>query len=176
MRSHAIMIASVVVAGALATAEAHAQSANAQLVNGDGKTIGNVALSQLERGVRVFAQATDLPPGQHAFHIHETGQCEAPDFESAGGHFNPTDEAHGWDNPQGYHAGDLPNVHVQDDGRLAVEYFTDAVTLKEGEETSLFDDDSSAIVIHAGADDYQTEPAGDAGQRIACGVISPTGG
>jgi superoxide dismutase, Cu-Zn family len=175
MLSRAIMIASVATAGVLATAEAQAQSADAVLVDSDGKTIGNVALSQLERGVRLFAQATDLPPGQHAFHIHETGECGAPDFESAGGHFNPTDEQHGWDNPQGYHAGDFPNIHVQDDGRLAVEYFTDAVTLREGEETSLFDDDGSAIVIHAGADDYRTDPAGAAGERIACGVISPSG-
>jgi len=175
MLSRAIMIASVATAGVLATAEAQVQSADAVLVDSDGKTIGNVALSQLERGVRLFAQATDLPPGQHAFHIHETGECDAPDFESAGGHFNPTDEQHGWDNPQGYHAGDLPNVHVQDDGRLAVEYFSDAVTLREGEETSLFDDDGSAIVIHAGADDYRTDPAGAAGERIACGVISPSG-
>ena len=175
MLSRAIMIASVATAGVLATAESHPQSADTVLVDSDGKTIGNVALSQLERGVRLFAQATDLPPGQHAFHIHETGECDAPDFESAGGHFNPTDEQHGWDNPQGYHAGDFPNIHVQDDGRLAVEYFTDAVTLREGEETSLFDDDGAAIVIHAGADDYRTDPAGAAGERIACGVISPSG-
>ena len=175
MLSRAIMIASVATAGVLATAQAHAQSADAVLVDSDGKTIGNVALSQLARGVRLFAQAADLPPGQHAFHIHETGACEPPDFESAGGHFNPTDEQHGWDNPQGYHAGDFPNIHVQDDGRLAVEYFTDAVTLRDGEETSVFDDDGAAIVIHAGADDYRTEPAGAAGERIACGVISPSG-
>ena len=175
MLSRAIMIASVATAGVVAAAQAHAQSADAMLVDSDGKTIGNVALRQLARGVRVFAQAADLPPGQHAFHIHETGACEPPDFESAGGHFNPTDEQHGWDNPQGYHAGDFPNIHVQDDGRLAVEYFTDAVTLRDGEETSVFDDDGAAIVIHAGADDYQTEPAGDAGERIACGVISPSG-
>jgi len=175
MLSRAIMIASVATAGVLAAAQAHAQSADAVLVGSDGKTIGNVALSQLVRGVRVFAQAADLPPGQHAFHIHETGECQTPDFESAGGHFNPTDEQHGWDNPQGYHAGDFPNIHVQDDGRLAVEYFTDAVTLREGEETSLFDDDGAAIVIHAGADDYRTDPAGAAGERIACGVISPSG-
>jgi Cu-Zn family superoxide dismutase len=94
-----------------------------------------------------------------------------PEFTSAGGHFNPTEEQHGWNNPQGYHAGDLPNAHVQDDGVLAVEYFTDSVTLGEGE-SSIFDDDGSAIVMHEGADDYQTDPAGAAGARIACGVIT----
>lgn len=157
-------------AGTIASASALAQSANAELVDTDGKVIGNVALTEVGQGVRVFAQAEGVPPGAHAFHIHETGTCETPDFESAGGHFNPTGAEHGWDNPNGPHAGDFPNVHVQDDGVLAVEYFTDKVTLEE-DETSVFDDDGSAIVMHEGADDYQTDPAGDAGARIACGVI-----
>jgi Cu-Zn family superoxide dismutase len=165
------LAATLTVAGCLLATQAGAQSANAVLVDPDGKEIGNVALSQLAQGVRIFAEAADLPPGVHAFHIHETGECQPPDFESAGGHYNPTGEQHGWDNPEGHHAGDLPNVHVQDDGVLAVEYFTDSVTLGEGDAT-LFDDDGSAIVMHEGADDYQTDPAGDAGSRIACGVIA----
>jgi Cu-Zn family superoxide dismutase len=158
-------------AGCLLATQAGAQSANAVLVDPDGKEIGNVALSQLAQGVRVFAEARDVPPGVHAFHIHETGECQAPDFESAGGHYNPTGAQHGWDNQEGHHGGDLPNVHVQDDGMLAIEYFTDSVTLGEGD-TTLFDDDGSAIVLHEGADDYQTDPAGAAGPRIACGVIA----
>lgn len=170
MRMQAILLATALAAGASVAAEAQAQSANAELQNSDGKVIGNVALSELAQGVRIYAQANDLPAGIHGFHIHETGACEPPDFQSAGGHFNPTDKQHGWDNPQGPHAGDFANAHVQDDGRLAVEVFTDAVTLGEGE-TSVFDDDGSAIMIHANADDYQTDPAGDAGNRIACGVI-----
>jgi Cu-Zn family superoxide dismutase len=158
-------------AGCLAAAQAQAQSAKAVLIDPDGKEIGDVALSQLAQGVRIFAQAADVASGVHAFHIHETGQCDPPDFESAGGHYNPTDHQHGWNNPQGHHAGDMPNVHVADDGVLAIEYFTDAVTLGEGD-TTLFDDDSSAIVLHEGADDYKTDPTGDAGGRIACGVIA----
>ena len=165
------MFAALLAAAAgIATTQAQAQSANAVLINPEGEEIGNVALEQLERGVRIFAQAANLPRGVHAFHIHAVGQCEPPEFTSAGGHFNPTEEQHGWNNPQGHHAGDLPNVHVHDDGRLAVEYFTDAVTLGEGE-TSIFDDDGAAVVMHEGADDYMTDPAGDAGARIACGVI-----
>jgi Cu-Zn family superoxide dismutase len=170
MRSGRIWAGAALCATLLAAGPAGAQSANAVLVDPQGEEIGNVAVEQLERAVRIYAQADGVPPGIHAFHIHETGKCEGPEFQSAGGHFNPTEEQHGWDNPQGHHAGDLPNVHVQDDGVLAVEYFTDAVTLGAGE-TSLFDDDGSAIVMHEGADDYTSDPAGHAGARIACGVI-----
>ena len=168
-----ILAATFAVAGCIAVSQAQAQeqSANAMLIDPDGKEIGSVAVSEVAQGVRIFAQADGVPPGVHAFHIHETGQCEPPDFESAGGHYNPTGAQHGWDNPQGSHAGDFPNVHVHEDGVLTVEYFTDAVTLGEGA-TTLFDDDGSALVMHEGADDYQTDPAGHAGARIACGVIS----
>jgi Cu-Zn family superoxide dismutase len=155
----------------LAAGSAAAQSANAVLINPDGEEIGNVAFEQLERGVRIFAQAEGLPAGTHAFHIHQTGRCDPPDFQSAGGHFNPIEEQHGWNNPQGFHAGDLPNVHVGEDGRVVIEYFTDAVTLGPGD-TSILDADGAAIVLHAGADDYVTDPAGAAGARIACGIIA----
>lgn len=156
--------------GCVAAAEAQDSGVNAVLMNPDGEEIGGVAIYEMAQGVRLFAQAEGLPEGTHAFHIHETGSCETPDFKSAGGHYNPSDASHGWDSENGPHAGDLPNVHVQEDGVLSVEYFTDAVTLGDGD-TTLFDDDGSAIVIHEGADDYQTDPAGDAGPRIACGVI-----
>jgi Cu-Zn family superoxide dismutase len=163
----------IAVAGGVAVSQAQGQeqAANAMLVDPDGKEIGNVAITEVAQGLRIFAQAENLPPGVHAFHIHETGQCEAPDFESAGDHYNPTAKQHGWDNPEGHHAGDFANVHVHEDGKLAVEYFTNAVTLGEGE-TTLFDDDGSAVVLHEGADDYQSDPAGHAGNRVACGVVS----
>lgn len=165
-------LAAMAAAGCLAISQAQAQeSVNAVLINPDGEEIGTVAISQIAQGLRIFAQAEDLPPGVHAFHIHETAQCDTPSFESAGGHYNPTGMQHGWDNPEGPHAGDFPNVHVHEDGKLAVEYFTAALTLSEGENT-LFDDDGSAVVVHEGPDDYQSDPAGHAGARIACGVIS----
>jgi superoxide dismutase, Cu-Zn family len=165
------LAAALAAAGCLAAAPAQAQDANAVLINPDGKEIGNIAVFEVAQGVRIVAEAAELPAGVHAFHIHETGQCEPPDFESAGGHYNPTAKQHGWDNSEGHHAGDFPNIHVHDDGQLAIEYFTSAVTLGAGE-TTLFDDDGSAIVMHEGADDYQTDPAGAAGSRIACGVVA----
>ena len=145
-------------------------SATASLQDPDGNAVGQVQLMAIPNGVHVKAELENLPAGTHAFHVHETGACEAPDFESAGGHFNPTNAEHGWLSPGGPHAGDLPNLHVPDSGSLTVEYFNMMVTMDEGENT-VFDDDGAAIVIHQGADDYQTEPAGDAGKRIACGVI-----
>lgn len=150
---------------------AHAQVAEGELFDSEGASIGTVTLTQMARGVHVLGEAAGLPPGVHAFHLHAVGICEPP-FTSAGGHFNPTGAAHGWNNPNGHHAGDLPNVHVQEDGVLAIEYFTDAVTLSEGE-TSLFDADGASVVVHEGADDYQSDPAGHAGDRIACAVITP---
>jgi Cu-Zn family superoxide dismutase len=98
-----------------------------------------------------------------------SGSASRP--SNSGGHFNPTDEEHGWNNPQGHHSGDLPNVHVQEDGVLAIEYLTDAVTLGEGK-TRLFDADGSSIVVHADPDDYRTDPTGHASARIACAVMT----
>jgi len=150
---------------------AHAQVAEGELFEGEGASIGTVTLTQMASGVHVLGEAAGLPPGVHAFHLHAVGICEPP-FTSAGGHFNPTGAEHGWNNPSGHHAGDLPNVHIQEDGVLAIEYFTEAVTLGEGE-TSLFDADGASVVVHEGADDYQSDPAGHAGDRIACAVITP---
>jgi Cu-Zn family superoxide dismutase len=160
------------IALATATLEVRAQDAVAELIDGKTNPIGSAQLNQLEQGVQIVVAVSGLPAGKHALHIHETGECEPP-FESAGGHFNPTDAEHGWDNPQGPHAGDLPNIYIGE-GAVQVEYITDRVTLEDGE-TSLFDDDGAAIVIHEGPDDYLSEPAGDAGMRLACGVIEKSG-
>jgi Cu-Zn family superoxide dismutase len=133
-----------------------------------GQDVGTVTLLQTPTGVLITARLHDLPPGIHGFHIHEKGVCEPP-FKSAGGHFNPDAAAHGYLNENGPHAGDLPNIHVPDSGTLTVEMHDPLISLR-GEEAVL-DADGAAIVIHDGPDDYKSQPAGDAGARIACGVI-----
>ena len=164
-------LAALVIATPVVVGEARAQGAEAEVLGADGTAIGTVTVTEVAKGVHILAEVSNLPSGVHAFHIHAVGLCEPP-FTSAGGHFNPTGAQHGWNNPNGHHAGDLPNVHVEADGVLAIEVFTAAVTMTEGE-TSLFDADGASIVMHQGPDDYHTDPAGDAGARIACAVIAP---
>lgn len=145
-------------------------TARAALKNAQGETVGQATLTETPHGVLIRTTLTGVPPGEHAFHIHAVGQCEPP-FTSAGGHFNPTSKEHGIENPRGMHAGDMPNVNVPADGRLTFERLAEHVTLAAGP-ASLFDDDGSALVLHAGADDYTSDPAGDAGARLACGVVA----
>lgn len=143
-----------------------------ELTGADGAAVGRAELVQTPgHGVLVHLRLEGLEPGVHALHIHETGRCEAPAFTSAGGHYAPRGRAHGVLDESGMHAGDLLNLHVPDDGRLEVEQRAADVTMREGAEGTLFDQDGSAVVLHAGADDYRSQPAGDAGERIACGVI-----
>ena len=141
------------------------------LLNTEGKEIGEVTLVQETEGVMINVQAEDLPPGTHGIHIHETGVCTPPDFNSAGEHFNPTGKEHGFDNPKGFHLGDLPNIEVAEDGKVSMKMTTGEISLKKGMENSILDKDGSAIVIHEKADDYKTDPAGDSGARIACAAI-----
>lgn len=141
--------------------------ARATLKDPNGQTLGEVTLQQTPGGLLIRGTVNGIPAGEHAIHIHETGKCEGPDFKSAGGHFNPGKKQHGILSPKGKHAGDLPNLYVDQDGKLQFETFANhGLTLK-----SVMDKDGSAIVIHAKADDYKTDPAGDAGGRIACGVV-----
>jgi Cu-Zn family superoxide dismutase len=169
----AVALGAVLAAGAGLAQEEQAQglqTATGTYINTEGAEIGTVTLTETPNGVLIVTAIDGLPEGVHAYHIHEAGDCEPPDFTSAGGHYNPTDEGHGYHDDDGYHAGDLPNVHVGYDGVLMVEHFTDRVTLGDGEAT-LFDQNGSAMVIHQGPDDYQTDPAGASGPRIACAVI-----
>lgn len=145
------------------------------LINEDEVDIGEAILKQTEEGVEITVEASHLPPGEHGFHIHEKGICEAPAFESSEGHFNPDDKKHGFDHPEGPHIGDIENLEVKEDGTVDATFINNRVTLNKDEANSLFSEKGTALVIHADPDDYYSQPAGDAGDRIACGVISPFG-
>jgi Cu-Zn family superoxide dismutase len=148
-----------------------AGSATASLKDASGNEVGKAALTETPSGLLIRLDLTAAPSGEHALHFHAVGKCEPPDFKSAGPHFNPGEHKHGIENPEGPRAGDMPNLHVPGDGRLSLEVLNPAVTLSG--KAALLDEDGSALVIHAAADDYRTDPAGNAGDRIACGVIAP---
>jgi Cu-Zn family superoxide dismutase len=148
---------------------ADAASARAQLKNAAGEKVGEASLQDAGEGVKVSASFIDLPQGQHAFHVHAVGRCEPP-FESAGGHFNPTQHQHGRDNPQGPHLGDMPNIEVSDRTPPVIEIVLRDSTLDRGP-NRILDGDGASLVVHERPDDYVTDPAGSAGARIACGVI-----
>jgi len=147
--------------------------ATAQLRDQDGKIVGQAFFRERSHGVLVRMVVKGLTPGLHAVHIHSVGKCEGPDFTTAAGHFNPAGKKHGLNSPAGGHAGDLPNMLVTKDGSGRFEVRTDAITLKTGA-ASVFDSDGSALIIHAGVDDYATDPTGNAGDRAACGPIVAT--
>lgn len=148
---------------------------NISLINREGEKTGEAELVETDKGVVIRVMAEGLEPGTKAIHIHETGKCTPPDFKSAGAHFNPFGKQHGFHNPKGYHAGDLPNIEVPQSGKIDVVLQTADVTLETGKPNSLLDADGSALVIHEKADDYKTDPAGNAGDRIVCGEIVKAG-
>lgn len=138
------------------------------LINGSGQVIGTVAPSQTSGGVSLLISAAGVPHGLHGVHVHAVGRCHPPGFESAGAHWNPAARKHGFNDPQGPHAGDLPNVTASSSGVVR-----ETVVLAGTSLGQLADADGSALVIHAGADDYVTDPSGNSGARIACGVLAP---
>ena len=145
-----------------------------QLKDAQGNDVGMATIESKGTGVEVKLDLNGLPPGVHAVHFHQKAQCDPPDFKSAGGHFNPTGKQHGFDNPQGHHAGDMMNFTVKDDGSAKATVKDVDVVLGNGSEAnSLLANGGSSIMIHAKGDDYKTDPAGNSGDRIACGAITP---
>jgi superoxide dismutase, Cu-Zn family len=149
---------------------AFAQNVIAELKAADGASVGTATLTQTAQGVLIKLSVQKLSPGDHALHLHAVGECTPP-FTSAGGHFNPAGKKHGMMAADGQHAGDMPNLNVPASGAAQIEVLNTAVTLAKGAANSLLDADGSALVIHAQADDYKSDPTGEAGGRIVCGVI-----
>lgn len=147
-----------------------AQSFN--FAGGDGAALGSVSVSEDASGVRMTVNASGMPAGVHGIHLHETGRCDGPTFESAGAHWNPGDKQHGRDNPQGAHLGDLANIEVGADGAATVNTTVAGALMMSGA-NMLADADGTSLVVHAMADDYRTDPSGNSGDRIACAVIAP---
>ena len=177
---------------AAAQAAGDGAKAHAAIKDAQGQTVGDATLTQMAHGVVIVAELSGLPPGPHGMHIHAVAKCEPPAFTSAGGHFNPTGHKHGYNAEGGPHMGDLPNVIVASDGKATVDVWVADLSLGDGSVASgtstpdrpaggaptassaahnLFDQGGAALVIHAKADDYAADPAGNSGDRIACGVI-----
>ena len=154
----------------MAIATPSAAKTNVELKDAQGKVVGNIVVWDQGSGVGLELHLHDLTPGEHGIHFHQVPKCDGPDFKSAGGHFNPEAKKHGFDSPDGHHAGDMKNFTVDAQGKAEVRLEDSEVTLKDGPHSLLTN--GAAIVVHAKADDYKTDPSGSSGDRIACGVIT----
>lgn len=167
-----IILSAVLMFGTTVCAsEDPAYCATAVMKDAKGNIVGRATFTEDASGlVHIKVNVKCLTPGLHGIHIHNAGNCTGPDFTSAGGHYNPLEKEHGLKNPEGPHAGDLPNLKVGRNGRGCMNVTTDRVTLSPGP-TTLFTANGTALVIHADPDDQMTDPTGNSGKRVVCGVI-----
>jgi len=177
MKIHAFLIAAASLLVVSLTL-ARAAKTVVEMKDAQGNSMGTIALWESGTGpkgsgVGLELNLHGLPPGRHAIHFHQNAKCEAPDFKSAGPHFNPDQKKHGLQSPDGHHAGDMMNFSVNDSGKAKQKITDNDVVLGDGTNShSLFSNGGTAIVIHANADDMKTDPSGNSGDRIACGVVA----
>jgi superoxide dismutase, Cu-Zn family len=173
IRSTALPVAALMAASCSSLADVPtARVGQASLSFANGLPAGTAQLLRDGSGLRIVVAATGMTPGAHGFHLHTTGRCEAPGFTSAGGHLNPSGRKHGTQAPGGPHLGDLPNIQINANGSGAA---TEIITGGDATLSAIFDADGTAVIIHANADDYVTDPTGNAGDRVACGVLRRAG-
>ncbi|MBD3272141.1 MAG: superoxide dismutase family protein [Elusimicrobia bacterium] len=167
-------ICMIMVTGCAQQITAESLKAQANVMNRQGENVGKVVFEQTDQGaMAVRVELHSFKTGTHALHIHEHAACEPPDFNSAGGHFNPFGTEHGFLNTQGHHAGDLPNITVDEDGTCSMSFVTNQITLRKNRKNAIIGGQGRSVVIHENPDDYFTDPAGRGGKRIGCGLIKP---
>ncbi len=170
MRAAALILL-LSLSGTAIAADSLKKGAVAVLQNAEGKTVGEARFSPAPDGVALNVKVTGLPAGTHGIHLHAVGSCKAPDFASAGSHWNPMHKMHGLDSPQGAHLGDLPNLVIGTNGTGKLDAVVKGAKL-DSSDSGLFDADGTALVLHAGPDDNKTDPSGNSGGRVACGVVT----